>query len=90
MLTVRIDENVKVGTTDKEFSETLSDFKTLIDPSSPVSEAAVALKKGQKVRFSGVFSRSKTGCLELHNLTQSGAMKRPEFLLRFTAIAPVE
>jgi hypothetical protein len=52
-----------------------------------------ALKKGQAVRFSGKFFRSKdedgAECLEESSLTLEGKLSKPEFIFRFTDVNPI-
>lgn len=63
---------------------------TLIEPGSPVFQQAARLRVGQKVRFSGRFAASDTDCLKEASLTLAASMQRPEYLMVFQQIEPVE
>ena len=77
-----------VGTTNNGLSDSLSNLKTLIPVGSAAHTEAMALRKGQQVRFSGTFARSRDDCLEETSLTVSGAMNSPEFLFQFSDVRP--
>jgi hypothetical protein len=62
---------------------------TLIDPKSPLYDQTVLLKKNQEVLFSGSFIPDPTDCFRETSITLSGSMDEPEFLFRFSDIAPV-
>ena len=51
--------------------------------------AVVKLLVDQKVRFSGSFWPSPSDRLRETSLTTEGSMSEPDFLFRFTAVAPV-
>ncbi len=59
VLRVDIGDGVTVGTWDNALSDLLDG--TLIEPSSPVFQRAVALRVGQRVRFSGTVCRQRRG-----------------------------
>ncbi len=61
---------------------------TLIPIDSPVYRAAEALREGDRVVFSGQFFPSAEDCMKETSLTVSGGMEAPEFLFRFSALAP--
>ena len=63
--------------------------KTLIDPKSPLFDQAILLKKNQQVLFSGSFIPDSTDCFRETSMTLSELMHDPEFLFRFSDIAPV-
>ena len=62
---------------------------TLIDPKSPLFDQTVLLKKNQQVLFSGSFIPDPTDCFREISMTLSESMDEPEFLFRFSDIAPV-
>src|SRR4051812_28897335 len=68
----------------------LSDIsdQTLIDPGSALFAKISTLKVGQKVVFSGTFTRSETDCIKETSLTLSGSINKPEFILRFSEVRP--
>jgi hypothetical protein len=87
VLELAIGPNVYLKTWNNAFSD-LVDY-TLIDPSSPVGRAAIALSIGQSVIFSGEFIvDSGQGCVREASLTLAGSMTEPEFIFRFSAIVP--
>lgn len=75
----------------KTWNNALSDVsdRTLIDPSSALFQSAVALKKGQKVVFSGTFFKSASDCVKEASLTMRGSITEPEFIIRFSSIKPL-
>jgi len=62
---------------------------TLIDPNSPLFDQTVLLRKNQEVLFSGSFIPHPTDCFRETSMTLSESMDEPEFLFRFSDIAPV-
>ena len=62
---------------------------TLIDPKSPLFDQTVLLKKNQQVLFSGSFIPDPMDCFRETSMTLSESMYEPEFLFRFSDIAPV-
>jgi hypothetical protein len=61
---------------------------TLIDPKSPLFDQTVLLKKNQEMLFSGRFIPDPTDCFRETSMTLSESMDEPEFLFRFSDIAP--
>jgi hypothetical protein len=88
VLTVEIDDSLSVATHNNSFSDSF--FATLIDPSTELFRTASSLEKNQIVRFSGVFDRAENDCLSEISLTQAGAMRDPQFIIRFQNIEPVD
>jgi len=89
-LSVTIGPDVMLSTSSNKFS--WADAGTLIPLDSPLYRQAVALRVGQPVRVSGTFledMRTRT-CPVEKSLTRAGSALRPEFLFRFTAIAPAD
>lgn len=72
----------------KTWNNALSDIgdNTLLDPTSPVFQAASGMRVGQRVRFSGAFLRGRTDCVNESSMTMDGSMRKPEFLMRFTSL----
>lgn len=85
VLSVDIGSNITLKTSNNSFSD--SNYRTLIEPDSPVFIAASGMKMGQKVFFSGTFFHSETDCLEERSLTLSGSIEKPEFIFRFSLIS---
>jgi hypothetical protein len=86
ILAVRIGPNIVLMTVNNKLSEDMEDFKTLIDPGSPLFQDAVNLSVNQAVIFSGQFARHSDDCMRELSLTPSGAMSAPDFLFRFSGI----
>jgi hypothetical protein len=76
----------------KTWNNSVSDIgdRTLIEPGSPLYQKAVVLQVGQAVSFSGSFIPSQTDCVREGSLTLDGSMTKPEFIFRFSDIAPVQ
>jgi len=82
------------GITVKTWNNDLSDIteNTLIDPHSALFAAAVTLKVGQAVRFSGTFfpgNRDDNECLREGSMTLRGKVDEPEYIFKFTALSAV-
>ncbi len=90
VLGIRIAPHVTLSTANNELSESVADYKTLIPVNSPVYKVAVGLQVGEKVTFSGQLFPSKDDCLVEQSLTMGGGMDDPDFLFRFTALAPAK
>jgi hypothetical protein len=88
VLAIQIADEVTVGTTNNSLSDGLASIPTLIPIGSDVQAAAMQLKKGQLVQFSGRFGSHRDDCLEETSLTVWGAMTDPEFLFQFSTIGP--
>ncbi len=88
ILAVRISRDVVVKTWNNDLSD-IGD-NTLLNPASTVFAQAVALKAGQAVTFSGSLIRSDVDCFHEASMTMDGSMTEPEFIFRFSAIAPAE
>jgi len=88
VLAVRVSREATMKTWNNAVSDTGD--RTLIEPGSPVFQAAVAMRRGATVRFSGTVFRSDVDCVKEASVTISGSMRDPEFILRFTAISAVE
>jgi len=75
----------------KTWNNAISDIEddTLIEPGSPVFNAASAMKPGQAIVFSGTFLRGSEGdCIKESSLTLQGKVESPDFIFRFSNIAP--
>ena len=86
ILSVEITKDVFVTTWNNAFSDMIE--KTLIQPGTPLFNTASQLKKGSRVKFSGMFFRaSGIDCLREGSLTLSGKLRSPEFIFRFQSFA---
>jgi len=86
VLEIAIAEGIKI----KTWNNALSDAgnNTLIEPGSPVFEAASAMKRGQRVAFSGVFFKGSQGdCLHESSMSLRGKLEEPEFIFRFSRVS---
>jgi hypothetical protein len=63
---------------------------TLMNPDSAVFKAASNLKPGQTVEFSGDFPTDQFsgGCFMESSLTLDGKIEEPDFIFRFSEVAP--
>jgi hypothetical protein len=86
VLAVTIADGLTIRTTNNSFSDQLASIQTLIPIGSNVQTQAMALKKGDVVRFSGRFGSKHSDCLEETSLTMGGSMTEPEFLFQFSDI----
>jgi hypothetical protein len=62
---------------------------THISPDTPLYRTAVVLRVGALVTFSGNFIPAKTDCFREISLSDSGSMTAPEFMFRFSDLAPI-
>ncbi len=86
VLAVEVAHNVTVKTWNNSLSD-VSDH-TLIEPDDALFAQASNLKVGQRVTFSGKFYKADPGCIEESSLTLKGKVTDPEFIFKFSAIAP--
>lgn len=63
--------------------------QTLIEPDSGLFRRASALSKGQWVKFSGSFRPSDVDCVLESSMTLSGSLTDPDFIFRFSDVAPI-
>lgn len=86
VLEIAIADDIKVKTWNNALSDISSN--TLIEPGSPVFQAASAMKRGQRVAFSGSFLKGSEGdCLAEGSLSLRGKIEDPEFIFRFSSIS---
>ena len=62
---------------------------TLIEPGMELFSRLSSLKVGDRVKFSGLFFESNTDCVFELSMTLGGSMGDPDFIMRFTAVAPL-
>lgn len=89
VLQVEISPDVIVKTWNNALSD--SGDQTLLEPNSPVFEAAAAMKEGQKVVFSGSLlpgDTDKGECIKEGSISLRGKISEPEFLFKFSSIYP--
>ena len=86
VLSIEIAPDITVKTWNNALSDISS--KTLIEPETPLFQAASSMKKGQLVTFSGTFFAGHEGdCLEEGSLSLRGKIQEPEYIFRFASIA---
>jgi hypothetical protein len=75
----------------RTWNSALSDIgdHTLIEPSSTAYKQALALRVGQAVSFSGQFVSSDVDCIRESSLTLHGSISEPDFVIRFSEVAPL-
>jgi hypothetical protein len=88
ILGVSIGDKILLSTRSTGISDGPRD--TLIDPRSRLYHAALELKPGQIVTFSGNFFQSDTDCVEETSATLRGSMISPHFAFRFSDIRSAE
>ena len=86
ILTVEIADNIQVQTNNAIFFD-LND-KSMITKGSDTYNSLMQLEEGQKVIFSGRFYFNKLDYAEEQSATLDGSMYDPEYLFKFSAIAP--
>ena len=86
VLEVQIDKDTVIKTWNNAVSD--AGDNTLIDPTSPLFSKASALAEGKQVIFSGSFRPSSTDCVKEGSLTMHGSLMEPEFIFRFSDVAP--
>lgn len=87
VLTVELADNIVVKTWNNDLSDIGS--KTLIEPTSALFQKASMLREGQSVRFSGSFIKGDVDCVRESSMTLKGSMEEPDFIFRFSDIAPL-
>jgi hypothetical protein len=87
VLEIVIADGIKVSTWNNAFS----DFEdhTLIKTSSPVFDAMSSLNEGDRVRFTGTFTRDSANCIGEQSLTDHGSTQTPTFTMRFGSLSTV-
>lgn len=83
---IAIAPDIHVMTWNNELSDILS--ATLIKPNTPVFRSLFALQPKQEVVFSGTLLPSTDDCAQEGSLSLYGSMTDPEFIFRFSKIAP--
>ena len=79
---------VAPGVLVKTWNNAVSDYGdgTLIDPASPLFQAASRLQVGQRVRFSASLVPDRTDCYREGSMSLAGSITAPEFIMRLEAI----
>lgn len=85
-ISIEISSSIVVQTWNNGLSDIFD--KTLILPDSAVYAAALKMKKGDKVTFSGNFQTSQQSCFTKENLTEAFYGVDPNFIFHFTQLSP--
>jgi uncharacterized protein YecT (DUF1311 family) len=86
VLSVSIAPDILVKTWNNDLSDLID--RTLIQPGTPLFEAASSMAAGQYVTFSGLLYRGSDGdCVKEASLTLKGKVTEPEFIFRFDKLA---
>ncbi len=86
IVSIQIADNIHVATWNNAFSDMIDD--TLIPESSPLYDVLLTMKPGQRVVFSGTFVGRDDAVVYPTNVTEYFSATKPEFLFRFSAVAP--
>jgi hypothetical protein len=86
VLRVAIGDDVEVKTWTDEGDDRRD--HTLIDPDSSVYHSLSTLQEGNGIRFSGTFVPRPGTCLQETSLFARNGMLTPDFIFRFTSVAP--
>jgi hypothetical protein len=74
------------------WNNALSDIgdKTLIQPGTPLHDAAIQLNRNDIITFSGTFVKGDKDCFRESSLTQRGSMTDPDWIFRFSSVKPAQ
>jgi len=86
-ITIKLNNNLTIGTWNNAISD-IGD-NTLISMDSALYKTLINMKTGQKVKFSGSFINSDLDYFKEKSMTIRGAMKTPEFLMRFSNVEAI-
>lgn len=87
VLSIMIGNNVHLKTWNNIVSD--AGARTLIEPGSILFQRASSLSVGQVIIFSGSFISDQTDCFREASLTLEGSIREPEYIFRFSDVAPV-
>ena len=87
VISIRIGPDIHVATWNNALSDIM--HTTLIEPGTELFSRLSSLKVGDRVKFSGLFFESNTDCVFELSMTLGGSMGDPDFIMRFTAVAPL-
>ena len=88
ILVVKIAKDVYVQTWNNAFSDLVG--RTMIDPDEALYKTLLHMKVGQDIRFAGRFLQSEIDCVQEISFTLSGSMTKPQFIMQFSDIRPVD
>ncbi|WP_234186404.1 hypothetical protein [Shinella sp. NM-101] len=85
VLAIKIAPHIVVKTWNNSLSDIGRD--TLLQPDSPVYAAAITLREGDMVKFTGTFFPDDIDCIDEASLTIDGSMTAPEFIIKFASLS---
>jgi hypothetical protein len=85
-IAIKLNGTITLSTWNNAFSD--MDSNTLIEPNTQLYNTLGQMKKGARVKFSGILFQDSTDAYREQSITISGSMNDPEFLIRFTKISP--
>lgn len=86
VLSIKLAKDIFVQTWNNSFSDTLANANSLLEPNSPIFNAAAQMAKGDRVKFSGNLVPEKTHCINEQSVTLKGKVSEPEFTFKFSNI----
>ena len=86
VLAISASKNVRVETWNNDLSDI--EDNTLIQPRTELFQRASLLREGQLVSFSGSFIPEREDCIKESSMTLRGKLDDPEFVFRFSSVAP--
>lgn len=87
VLYIRVANGVSMGTWNNAFSDL--NYGTLIVPDSALHNSLLRMNVGDTVRFSGSMLSSESDCYLEQSLTQSGSIREPIFVVRFSRVQQI-
>lgn len=84
VISIKISNNIHLNTWNNAFSDIID--STLVEPDTALYDDLGALKKGDKVIFSGNFIQSDTDCFEEGSFTLDGSLSDPAYIVKFLRI----
>jgi hypothetical protein len=86
VLSLRVAEDVSVGTWNNGFSDVGDD--TLIAPDSELWDQVANLEEGDQVQFSGTFLQDDDDCIKESSVMDVNGVETPAFIFRFSSATP--
>ena len=87
IIEIKLSRNASVGTWNNALSDMLN--HTMIEQNSELFEQLLNLSTGTKVYFSGEFFQGEDDYLEESSITEEGSMRRPELIMKFSKVEPI-
>lgn len=84
-----VDDRIEIGTSNNEFGEAISEFKTLIEGGTSVYDTLAYSNGDALMRLTGQFKPSEQDFVYVSAITERGAMTRPSLELRIDRLERV-